>query len=152
MDFIIKLDEKDRKIIEVLKEHGDYTTRKIADKTLLPITTVHNRVKKLKREKIIKKFTIELDPIKTNMNFIVYVLVSANLQLLKEKKKTQHDLARELRKFPFVERADIVSGEADIITILKVKDVEEFDKVLLQNLQLLEGVEKTRSFIVINRQ
>lgn len=152
VDFMNKIDEKDRKIIEVLKQHGDYTTRQIASKTLLPITTIHNRIRKLKREKIIKKFTIELDPIKTGMNFIAYVLVSANLQLLKENHKTQHDLAKELRKLPFVERADIVSGEADIISIIKVKDVEEFDKVLLQKIQLIEGIEKTRSFIVINRE
>jgi len=41
------IDEKDRKIIEVLQEHGDYTTRQIAKKVSLPITTVHNRIKKI---------------------------------------------------------------------------------------------------------
>jgi len=78
--------------------------------------------------------------------------VSANLSLLKQKKKTQYDLAKELKKFYFVERADIVSGGADLIVIIRVKDVEEFDKVLLGKLQLVEGIDKTQSLIVIHEE
>jgi len=147
-----KLDDKDKKIIEILQEHGDYTTRQIAKKTLLPITTIHNRIKKLKREKIIKKFTVELDESKLDRGFVVYILVSVDLQLLKQKSRTQHDLARELKSFPFIERVDIVSGGTDLIAIVRVKDVEEFDKVLLGKLQQIEGIEKTQSLIVIHAQ
>ena len=49
---LLKLDDKDLKILEILRDHGDYTTRQIAKKTLLPVTTIHNRIKKLRREKI----------------------------------------------------------------------------------------------------
>jgi len=45
----LKVDDKDIKIIDLLKENSAYTTREIAKKTLLPVTTVHNRIKKLKR-------------------------------------------------------------------------------------------------------
>ncbi len=148
MDY--KLDDKDWKIIEILKEHGDYATRQIAKKTLLPVTTIHHRIKRLKQEKVIRKFTIDLDPVKTEKNFVVYVLISANLELLKQKKKTQYDLSNEIRKFYFIERVDIVSGGTDLVAIIRVKDVEEFDKVLLSKLQLVEGVEKTQSLIVIH--
>ena len=84
-----QIDDKDQKIIEILQEHGEYTTRKIAKKTLLPITTVHNRIKKLKKEGVIKKFTVELDYKKVDKSFVVYILISANLPYLKQKKKTQ---------------------------------------------------------------
>jgi len=84
-----KMDKKDLEIIEVLKRHSDYTTRQIAKKTLLPITTIHNRIRKLKEEGIIKRFTIELDHKKVGNSFVVYILVSANLPLLKQKKQTQ---------------------------------------------------------------
>src|SRR3989338_9652565 len=105
----VKVDEKDRKILGVLQEHADYPTRQIAKKTGLPITTVHNRIQKLKKEKIIKKFTVELDYHKLQDGFRAYVLVSVNLSLLKEKKKSQYDVSKELKQFSFVERADIVS-------------------------------------------
>ncbi len=146
----LKIDEKDRKILELLQEHGDYTTRQIAKKTLLPITTIHHRIKKLKAEKVIRKFTVELDPIKTEKSFVAYILISANLEQLKLKKRTQYDLAREIKRLAFIERVDIVSGGTDLIAIVRVKDVAEFDRVLLGKLQPIEGIEKTQSFIVIH--
>jgi DNA-binding Lrp family transcriptional regulator len=144
------LDEKDRKILEILKEESNCTTRKIAKKTLLPITTIHNRIKKLNREKIITKYTINVDYAKTGQQLLVYILISANLQILKSKNRTQYDIAKELRKMHFIERADIVSGGTDIVAMVRVKDVEEYDKVLLGKIQNIEGIEKTQSLIVIH--
>ena len=145
------LDDKDWKILEVLKEHSDYTTRQIAKETLLPPTTIHNRIRKLRKEGIIKRFTVELDHTKIGQGFVVYVLISANLELLKEKKKTQYDLAKELKKFSFIERADIVSGGTDLVAVVRVKDVDEYDKVLLGKIQLVEGIKSTQSLIVIHK-
>ena len=144
------MDDKDWKIIELLKQHGDYTTREIAKKTLLPHTTINNRIRKLKDEGIIKKFTIELDADKTGKGFVAYVLISANLHSLKQKNKTQYDLVKEVRNLPFIERADIVSGGTDIVSIIRVKDVKEFDEALLGKLQKIEGIEGTQSMIVIH--
>ena len=144
------LEEKDKRIIEVLKEHGDYTTRQIAKKTLLPITTIHHRIKKLKIDKIITRFTIELDNKKIDKGFASYVLISVNLPLLKQKKRSQYDIAKEIGKNYFVEKVDIVSGGTDLVALVRVKDVEEFDTVLLTKLQQIEGIEKTQSLIVIH--
>ncbi len=145
-----EMDNKDQKILEVLKEHGDYTVRQIAKKTLLPATTIHNRIRKLKKEGVITKFTVELDPAQTNRGFAAYILISANLQLLKEKKKTQYDLMKQIKMLPFVERVDIVTGGTDLVAFLRVKDVQEFDKVLLNKIQLIQGIDKTQSLIVIH--
>lgn len=144
------LDEKDQKIIEILQEHGEYTTRQIAKKTLLPVTTIHNRIKKLRKQGYIKKYTIELDWHKMQRGFLVYVLISANLQILKQKKKTQYDLMNEIKKFYFIERVDVVTGGTDLVALIRVKDVGEFDKCLLTKLQLIEGIERTQSLIVIH--
>jgi Lrp/AsnC family transcriptional regulator, leucine-responsive regulatory protein len=146
----VKLDEKDLKILNVLKKHADYTTRQIAKKTLLPITTIHNRIKKLKREKVIKGFTVELNHKKIDEGFLVYILIHVSLPILKQKKKSQYDVAKELRVFEFVKRVDIVSGGTDLIAMIRVKDVSEFDKILLGKLQRIEGIEKTQSLIVIH--
>ncbi|MBI2146440.1 Lrp/AsnC family transcriptional regulator [Candidatus Woesearchaeota archaeon] len=146
------LDDKDRKILAVLQEHGEYTTRQIAKRTLLPATTIHNRIRKLRNDKTIRKFTIDLDPAAVGKSFMAYVLISANLELLKQKKRTQYDLAKELRSFYFTERVDIVSGGTDLVAIVRVKDVEEFDKILLGKLQAVDGVKNTQSLIVIHPQ
>ena len=147
-----RIDEKDQQILAVLQEHAEYATRQIAKKTGLPITTIHNRIQKLKKEKIIKRFTVELDHHRLNAGFRAYVLVSVNLALLKQKNKSQYNVAKEIRHFPFVERVDIVSGGTDLVTMIRVKDVAEFDQVLLTKLQRIEGIDKTQSLIVIHEE
>jgi Lrp/AsnC family transcriptional regulator for asnA, asnC and gidA len=144
------IDDKDQQIMEVLKEHSEYATRQISKKTLLPATTIHHRIKRLKQEGIIKKFTVSLDYDKIGLNFVAYVLISVNLPLMRQKHKTQYDLLKEIKSFGCVERADIVSGGTDLVAIVRVKNVEEYDKFLLGKLQLIEGIEKTQSMIVIH--
>ena len=145
------LDEKDWQILALLQDHGEYTTREIAKKAGLPITTVHTRIKKLQEQKVIRKFTVELDSAKIGRGFAAYVLIHADLHVLKQRKKSQHDLAMEIRKIPSVERVDIVSGDTDLIAFVRVRDVDEFDEVLLGKLQLIEGIVKTQSLIVIDK-
>jgi len=145
-----KLYDKDLKILDLLKEHADYSTREIAKKTLLPITTIHNRIQKLRKQGVIQRYTIDVDYSRLDRNFVAYVLVSVNLRYLKTQNKTQYDIIKEMRKFHFVERVDIVTGLTDLVVIMRTKDVEEFDKCLMTKLQLIEGVEKTQSLIVIH--
>ena len=146
----VNLDDKDKNILELLGVHAEYTTRQIAKKTLLPVTTVHNRVRKLRKEGVIKGYTINVDYDKLDKNFVAYVLISVDLKSLKQKHKTQYDLIDDIRKFYFVERVDIVSGGTDLVVIMRVKDVSEFDHCLLTKLQQVEGIDKTQSLIVIH--
>ena len=57
----MKIDAKDKAILAILQRNSRLTTKEIAKKTQLPITTVHNRLKKLKEENIIEQFTIKLN-------------------------------------------------------------------------------------------
>lgn len=145
-----KLDEKDKAIIEILQEHGDYTTRQIARKTLLPATTIHNRIRKLKQEKIIKKFTVDLDYEQLERGFSVIVLVSVDYKLLRELKKDQHLLAKEIKILPEVDEVSVVTGGTDIVMRVRVKDVKEYDQFLLKKFQKIKGIDRTQSLVVIH--
>jgi len=148
--FNMEIDKKDEKIIRVLKEHGDYTSRQIAKETSLPLTTVHHRIKKLKEKGIIKKYTIELDHKKIGKNIAAYILVSVDYKLLKRRKKSQHKLAKEIKEFPEVEKVDVIAGDIDIIVFARTRDIEEMDVFLLKKLQSLVGVDKTQTLIVLH--
>lgn len=145
-----EIDEKDRKIIEVLKEDSSLTTRQIAKKTRVPITTVHHRVRKLRDEGFIKRFTIEVDPKKFDKKFTAIILVNCDYKSLREIKKDQHMLSKEIKLLPEVEKVDVVTGGTDIVVRVRVKDVEEFDSFLLKKFQKIAGVDKTQSLIVIH--
>lgn len=147
---VANMDEIDKKIIEILEKHAEYTVREISKKTLIPITTVHNRIKKLRDTGIIKKYTVELDYKQIDRGFSAIILVSCDYKLLKELKKDQHILAKEISLLPEVEKVDIVTGETDLIVRVRLKDVEEFDSFLLKRFQKIAGVDRTRSLIVIH--
>ncbi len=143
------IDEKDQLIIETLKKHGDYTVRQIAKKTLLAPTTIHSRLKKLKSLGVIRGYTIDVDEKKLGKRLGAYILISADLKMLKEKHKSQYDLALEIKKLPGVEKIDIVAGVTDLIAFVRLRDIEDLDKLLLSKLQMLEGVSKTQTMIIM---
>lgn len=143
------MDEKDKKIIKTLKENARFSTRDIAKRTKIPISTVHKRIQKLIKEKIIKKFTIELNNQKVGNNFHAYILISTNLDSLKQKKKSQYDVLKELKKISIVEKSNIIIGEADLIIEILAKDVIEFEKILLNKIQNIEGISNTKTLMVI---
>jgi len=145
----LKIDEKDRKILDVLMENANYSVRKVAKRTTLPINTVHNRIKKMKNEKVIQKYTIIPDYEQLDKSYFAYVLIDANLPLLQEKKITLDDLAKTIRKFYFVESVFVVGGETDLVIALRVKDSKEFNKVLQNKIQQVTGVLETRELIAI---
>ena len=149
---IKKLDDKDYKIIELLKEHSNCTSRQIAKKLLIPVTTAHHRARRLKQEGIIKKFTIDVDNKKIGRSFLSIILISCDYKLLRESKKDQHQLAKEIKKLPEVEKAYIVTGGTDIVAEVRTRDVEEFDTFLLKKLQKILGVDRTQSLIVIHEE
>ncbi|MBS3158995.1 Lrp/AsnC family transcriptional regulator [Candidatus Woesearchaeota archaeon] len=144
------MDKKDEQIIECLSEDSSLTTREISKKTRIPITTVHKRIKKLKQEGTIKKFTIELDNKKIGKAFSAIILISCDYKLLKELKKDQHQLAKELSHIPEVVSVDVVTGVTDIVVKVRMKDVEEFDTFLLKKFQKILGVDRTQSLVVMH--
>ncbi len=146
------MDEKDEKILQYLKKDSSLTTRQISKKTLLPVTTVHSRIKKMEKDGTIKQYTLKVDHKKLGKTFTAILLISCNYRVLREGRKDQHTLVGELMKFPEVESADIVTGATDIVIKVRTCDVEAFDEFLFKKLQIVPGVEKTQSLVVISEQ
>ena len=151
MEYIFHmLDYKDKKILNILKENSKLSTQQISKKTFIPITTVHHRIKKLEKEGVIKGYTVLLDDKKLSKNLSAYIMISADLKLLKEKNKTQYDLVKELKKLPCTEKVDIIVGGIDLINQIKVKNVEELNNILLNKIQKIEGISDTQTLVVIH--
>lgn len=144
------MDEKDKKIIAILKENSKLSTQQISKKTSIPITTVHNRIKKLEKEGIIKNYTVILDNKKIGRPIAAYILITVDYRLLRQIKKTQYDLIKKLKSLELVEEAAIITGETDIITKVRVKDIDELDNFVTSYLRNIEGIEKTRTLVILS--
>lgn len=141
----MKLDEKDYKILEVLKNHSNWGTNQISKKTKVPITTVHNRIKKLKGLGIIKNFTINIDYEKLGKPIKAYVLITAN----QDKTHTQEKIAQKIKSVENVISADIVTGTTDILATIKTNSINTLNEIITHKIRNIEGVDKTQTVIVL---
>jgi DNA-binding Lrp family transcriptional regulator len=145
------IDEKDKKILGILQENSNLSTYKISKKTLIPVTTVNNRIKKLKKIGVIKKFTIEIDKNKLGFKLAAYILINISLRELKEAKMTTKDIVRIIKKNPNIESVDNVTGDVDIILKIRAVDINEVNDYVVNTLGELKGVEKTKTALILTR-
>jgi Lrp/AsnC family transcriptional regulator, leucine-responsive regulatory protein len=144
------MDKKDRIIIDVLKENSKLSTQQISKKTSIPITTVHHRIKKLENDGAIKKYSIVLDPKKFGKFVSAYVLITVDYKLLKEIEKTQLEITQKLKSYPDVEEASMVTGGTDILIKIRVENIDELNNFVTIYLRNIEGIEKTRTMVILN--
>lgn len=142
------MDEKDRKIIEALKEHAKLSTQQIAKKTLIPTTTVHNRIRKLEKEGIIKGYTVVLDNRKLGRNLAAYVFLSVDHNIIKKIGKPS--LAREIRKMEFVEDVALITGTHDMIIKARVESIDQLDKLVVEKIRNLDGIARTETCVILS--
>jgi Lrp/AsnC family transcriptional regulator for asnA, asnC and gidA len=147
---IMKLDEKDLKVLKILKENSKLTTNKISKKTAMPITTVHNRIKKLEKLGVIKEYTIVLDHKKLGKNLSAYILVTVDYKLLKEGGISQYELAKQIKKHDFVEETAMVTGGTDIIVKVRANDIEHLSDFVTKELRNIDGIERTQTMVVLS--
>ena len=144
------MDKKDAKILKVLKENAKLSTQQISKKTLIPITTVHHRIKKMEKEGVINGYTTIVDNKKIGKNIAAYVLVAVDYKLLKEKRISQHELAEKLKKHEIVEEVAMLTGVTDIILKIRVKDINELNGFVTRQLRNMDGIENTKTMVVLH--
>lgn len=115
------LDNKDHKIIEVLRDDSRISIRDLAKKINLRPSTVHQRIKILKQKNIIEKYTLKLNNKAIGENFIVFILAN-----------TKKDLDQTTLSNTHIKEVFGITGEYDLIMKLKFKDVEEFNDFIIK--------------------
>jgi len=144
------IDKKDLRILEALKENARFSTQQISRKTLIPITTVHHRIKKLEKSGVIKGYTVLLDNKKLGKELSAYILVTVDYKFLKQINISQHDLTKKLKKHELVEEVDMVTGGTDIILKIRVDDIKQMDEFITKYLRNVEGIERTQTLVILH--
>lgn len=144
----IELDKKDEKILELLKENSKLTTSQISKKTAIPVTTVHNRIKKLEKLGVIKNYTVNLNFKKLGYDLLAFILVTVNYLLPSGEKVQQEQVAKAIKE-KGAEEVYIVTGGTDIIVKVRTKNIEELNNFVIRELRRIDGIDKTQTMIVL---
>ena len=136
-----EIDEKDRLILNTLKENSSLSIQKISRKTGIPIATVHHRLKRLRAEGVIKKYTIVIDQPKLGRKLVAHVLIKAI-------PKSDHvALLEKLMKHESVEDGSAITGAFDIVIKVRVADVDELDTFVLKYLRTFDEIATSETMI-----
>jgi Lrp/AsnC family transcriptional regulator for asnA, asnC and gidA len=138
---MIKLDQKDYVILDVLRENSSLSMQNIAKKTGIPVATVHNRIKKMRAEGVIKKYTVEIDKAKLGRPMSVFIAVKAG-------PKADHAaMLREICRHELVEEGAVIAGQFDLIFKIRAKGMEDLNSFVLQYLRKSDSVVDTSTMI-----
>lgn len=146
----MKIDEKDRAVIKELIKNSRQTTAKISKLTGLPMTTVHNRVKKLRKMGVIINYTVNLNYKKLGRPILAYILISVEYKSSSGKKIRQTEIADKIKKVDGIQDVSILAGGADIIAKVLATDIDDLNRVVTEKLRNIEGVDKTQTMIVLS--
>jgi len=146
----ITLDATDNKIISALKENSKQPYRMIAKKLLMPITTVHHRIRKLEKCGVIKKYTMQLNNKIIGNDVCAYLLLKVDYTSLTRKNITQQQLALKLKHRPEVEDVALITGLRDIILKVRTKSVEELNQLVTRYLRNIIGVKSTETMLILD--
>ncbi|MEX2723255.1 MAG: Lrp/AsnC family transcriptional regulator [Candidatus Freyarchaeota archaeon] len=135
------LDELDKKIVELLSADSRLSYREIAKKLGVSHINVSSRIKKLEDEKVIRGYTVILNPEYLNL-YSLCIRISA---------KTGANLAtvgREIASLPRVYVVLRVSGDCDLLVLGMCKDRQEALD-LISKISSIKGIEKVESHVVL---
>lgn len=133
------MDMKDIAIIEELKKNARKKVNEIAKEVNLPRTTTAERIKKMVKEGVIRKFTAVLNYEKLGMSIVAFILVS----FIPNPKISQRELARKIARIKNVHEVYIIAGEWDLLLKVRGKNMQEIGCLILDKLRSMEGVGKT---------
>jgi len=143
------IDEKDKLVLKLLVDNAKLSIKEISKKTLLPITTVHNRIKKLERSGVVRNYTVNLDDKKLG-TISSFISVSMNYNELKKNGKHEKDLLSKIRSHDAVENVSILTGDVDMLVKVRVANIGELDAFVIDFLRKLDGIDRTNTMVILN--
>lgn len=117
------LDARDLKIINILKDNARASIRDISKRTGIRPSTVHQRIKKLRGDGVIEKFTVKMNDDLMGEGFTVFMLVSGT---------PERYLDRTMLASHEVKAVYGITGEYDLLVKMKFLDLAAFNAFLLE--------------------
>jgi len=146
----MELDEIDIKILEVLKRNSKLSYRELGKKLLMPVTTVHHRIRKLEKNGVIKNYSLVIDNKKLGRTISSYILLKVDYSSLKHMNLSQQQLARKIKNNQNVEDIALITGLKDIIIKVRCSSIEELNNLINKDLRNLQGIKSTETLIVLD--
>ncbi len=131
----------DEQLLALLLDNGRESTSELARKLSISRSTVQSKIRRLEQTGVIQGYGAQLgDAYASN-------LVSAHVLIMVHQKQTAQT-NRQLSAMPQVSALFAISGDYDLIAIVRTETTEQLSRIL-DDIGNLEGVERTNSSLIL---
>jgi DNA-binding Lrp family transcriptional regulator len=143
----VRLDSVDISILTELQDHGRLTNAELAERVGLSASACHRRVKALEQAGVIDRYVAILSEKALGRGITVYVQVTLDNQ----KRETLVAFEEAVETVPEVMECYLMSGDADYLVRVLVRDANDYERVHREVLSGLPGVARLVSSFTIRR-
>lgn len=140
------LDKIDKQILKLLLQNSKMNIKEIALKVDLTTSPTYERIKRMEKSGIIKRYIAEIDKEKIGLNLVVFCQVK--LQVHSKKLITQFE--NIVYKMPEVIGCYHVAGNFDYLLKIITTDIKSYQSFLKNKLSVIESVAHVQSNFVMS--
>ncbi|QQS36676.1 MAG: Lrp/AsnC family transcriptional regulator [Ignavibacteriales bacterium] len=142
----MKIDKIDKRILEILQSDAYITNVELASRVGISPPAMLERVKRLEKSSVIKKYVALVDNNKIGKGTIALVSVSLTAHQL----SSIDSFTAAIEKLDDVLECHHVSGDHDFLLKVCVKDIQAYEKFILEKLTRIKGVDRIKTTFVLS--
>ncbi|MBS1916958.1 MAG: Lrp/AsnC family transcriptional regulator [Bacteroidetes bacterium] len=142
----IEIDEKDKAILQLLQENAKITVREIAHEVHLSPTPVHERIKRMEDNGVIRQYAALVDHTKVKKGLMVICYVS----LKEHNKRSGAKFIKLINELKEVTECYNISGEFDFMLKVVVENMDAYYDFHVNKLSQAENVGQLQSTFVMS--
>jgi Lrp/AsnC family leucine-responsive transcriptional regulator len=140
------LDDTDFGILALLQNDSRISHKEIAHRLHKSVTPIHIRIKRLQDEGYIKRYTAIVDHKKIGRGLIAYTQV----QIKQHSEESLTAFQAEVIKLKEVMECCHMTGAFDFLLRIAIRDMDEYNELLMKKLSKLPDVGVMQSFFVMS--
>lgn len=137
------LDRKDFVLLEALQQNASQRLEDLAALVKLAPSSVHERLRRLERDGIIRRWTVDVDTAALGLDVVAFIGIRAT--------RPCSELLGSMSKIPAIEECHSVAGQLSMILKVRVANTAALLS-LSEDLRLIPGIEQTETTIVLKTQ
>lgn len=142
----MKLGTTDKLLLQLLQNDSKQTHKELSNKLGLSVTATYERIKKLEKEGVLKKYVALVDKKKINKAFVAF----CHVKLSQHTKEYVMKFEREVAKLAEVLECYHISGDYDYLLKVLVQDMEAFREFMVTKLTTIDHIGSTHSMFMIS--
>jgi Lrp/AsnC family transcriptional regulator for asnA, asnC and gidA len=137
------IDALDTRLLEILQKDSSIPLVKIANMLNVTEGTVRNRLQRLRRLRVIRRFTVSIDPIAIGQTTIAFVLVNTTPGRITE-------VARRLAESDVIIEVHETHTYSDLLLKLRARNPSDLADIIASRIKTTQGVVGTQVITVLN--